>query len=63
MANETPRLLIDRYLHDEPYAYKCSICSQQFLRPEDRNLEEGAKEIRQAFEVHVREEHPETLGA
>jgi hypothetical protein len=63
MPYEMPQLIIARYVHDEPFAYMCSVCAQSFLRPEDRNLEEGAIEIRQAFEVHIQEEHPEAMAS
>ena len=38
-------------------AYKCSLCGQMFLLPEDRSPKKAAAEVMDAFREHLRE-HP-----
>lgn len=46
-----------------PFFYKCSLCEQRFLLPEDRTPKEAVEELWATFKEHVREEHPEDAGS
>ena len=43
--------------------YKCSLCNRRFLFPDDRDLQEGAIEVWEAFHDHLREVHAEDVGS
>jgi hypothetical protein len=47
------------WVKGEPLAYKCSLCGQVFLLPDDRNPKEGVAELWAAFRDHVQAQHPE----
>lgn len=55
-ANEKPHLVMTED-KGEPMAYKCSLCGQLFLLPDDRSPKEAAAELLAAFQEHVGEEH------
>ena len=55
--SEKPELVLTRYTHSEPLAYRCTLCGQSFLFSEDQSSEEGATELLAAFDEHVRELH------
>ncbi len=59
MATERPQLVIADWIKGEPIAYKCSLCGQTFLLPEDQTPKEGVAELWAAFNDHVGEAHPE----
>jgi hypothetical protein len=44
---------------DDPLAYRCSLCGQHFILPDDRSPRDAAAELLAAFQEHVREEHAE----
>jgi hypothetical protein len=56
--NEKPRLVMtgDK---GEPMAYRCSLCGQLFVLPDDRSPKDAAAELLAAFQEHVGEEHAE----
>lgn len=54
---EKPHLVISQWIAGEQLAYKCSVCSQTFLLPEDRNPKQAMAEVWAAFNEHVREAH------
>jgi hypothetical protein len=56
---EEPRIVLSPWIMGEPISYKCSLCGQGFILPEDRSLKEGMEEIWAAFTEHVREAHSE----
>jgi hypothetical protein len=55
-ANEKPQLVMTGG-NGEPIGYRCSLCSQLFLLPDDRSPKEAAAELLAAFQEHVGEEH------
>jgi len=55
-ANEKPHLVMTDG-KAEPLAYRCSLCGQLFLLPDDRIPKEAAAELLAAFQEHVGEEH------
>ena len=55
-SNENPRLEIT-LADNEPAGYRCSVCEQIFILPEDRNPKEAAIELLAAFQEHVVVEH------
>jgi hypothetical protein len=59
---EKARLIIEGSLRGETLAYKCSLCRQVFLLPDDRTPKEAVAEVWAAFQQHVREEHPENVA-
>ena len=56
-SNEQPRLVAAGWVKGEPMAYRCSLCGQIFLLPDDRTPKEAPAELRAAFHQHVGEEH------
>lgn len=52
-----PELVLSPWVKGEPFVYRCSLCGRTFLPPEDRNPKEAMKELREAFEEHIREAH------
>jgi hypothetical protein len=61
VMSERPRLVMTSWLRGEVIAYKCSLCGQIFLLPEDRSPTEAAAEVMDAFKEHLREHHGEKL--
>jgi hypothetical protein len=55
-CDEKPHLVITA-ADGEPADYRCSVCAQVFLLPEDRTPREAAIELLDAFHEHVAEEH------
>lgn len=56
-SREQPRLVPTEWVKGEPTAYKCSLCCQIFLLPDDRSPKEAVVELQAAFHEHVGEEH------
>jgi uncharacterized OB-fold protein len=56
-SNKKPRLAVTGW--SEPVAYRCSLCGQVFLPPEDRSPKDAALELLAAFQNHVEEVHAE----
>lgn len=56
-SSEQPRLVVTEWVKGEPVAYKCSLCGQLFLLPDDRTPKEAAAELVAAFHEHLGEEH------
>ncbi len=56
-------MIVSPATSDGPFFYKCSLCEQQFLLPEDRTPKEAVAELWATFKEHVREEHPEDAGS
>ena len=52
-----PKLEPSRGTKGEALCYRCSICDQPFLPPEDRNPKEAMAEVWAAFNEHIGEEH------
>ena len=46
------------WIRGEPFSYKCSFCNRRFPPPEDREPKEAMKEVWEAFQEHIGEEHP-----
>ena len=61
VMSEPPTLVMTNWLCGEAIAYKCSLCGQIFLLPEDRSPKEAAAEVMDAFKEHLREHHGEKL--
>ncbi len=59
VVSERPELVMTNWLRGEAMGYKCSLCGQVFLLPEDRTPKEAAAEVMAAFKEHVREQHAE----
>jgi hypothetical protein len=57
-AEEKPHLVMSGG-KDEPLAYRCSLCGQLFLLPDDRSPKDAAVELLAAFQEHVAEAHAE----
>ena len=55
-ANDKPRLVMTGG-KDEPMTYRCSLCGQLFILPDDRSPKDAAAELLAAFRGHVAEEH------
>lgn len=47
------------WIKGEPFTYKCSLCGQPFMPPEDRSPKEAMAELFQAFNQHAGELHGE----
>jgi hypothetical protein len=62
MSDEKPQLVMSSWEKGAPLIYKCSLCGQGFLLPEDRSPKEGVAELWAAFNDHVREKHAEDVG-
>jgi hypothetical protein len=58
---EKPHLTIAPWVKGHPIVYKCSLCEQIFVLPEDRAPMEGAAEVWAAFRDHLKEKHPEEV--
>ena len=43
------------------FFYECSLCSQRFILPEDRDPKDAAAELVAAFKEHAREQHSENV--
>ena len=54
---ERPQLVIGPWIKGEPFTYKCSLCGQAFMPPEDGSPKEAMAELWTAFNEHVREVH------
>ncbi len=54
---EKPQLLIKPWKIGEPFVYRCSLCGQEFIAPEDRSAKEGMAELWEAFHEHIEEVH------
>ena len=54
---EKPQLLIKPWKLGEPFVYRCSLCGQEFIAPEDRSAKEGMAELWAAFHEHIEEVH------
>ncbi len=59
VMSERPELVTTNWPRGEAMGYKCSLCGQVFLPPEDRTPKEAAAEVMAAFKEHVREQHGE----
>ena len=59
--SEKANLVMSAWIKGQPLVYKCSLCDQTFVFPEDRGYKEGAAEVWTAFLVHVKERHPQDL--
>ncbi len=62
-TNKAHLMIVSPATSDGPFFYKCSLCEQQFLLPEDRTPKEAVAELWATFKEHVREEHPEDAGS
>ena len=49
------------WVKGQPMVYKCSLCQQPFVLPDDRSPKEGATEVWAAFLDHVKEEHAQNV--
>ncbi|MGH9431652.1 MAG: hypothetical protein ACRD3T_08925 [Terriglobia bacterium] len=58
--HDKAELILSDWVKGEPFAYRCSLCGQRFLPPEDRSPKEGMAEVWAAFMEHVREERGES---
>jgi hypothetical protein len=56
-SSEKPRLMVTEWVRGEPVGYKCSLCGQIFLLPDDRSPKEASAELLTAFHEHVGEVH------
>jgi hypothetical protein len=54
---ERPKLVLSPWIKGERFSYRCSICDQPFLLPEDRSPKEAMEEVLAAFNEHVCDEH------
>ena len=54
---DKPQLQIKPWKLGEAFVYRCSVCGQEFIAPEDRRPEEGMTEVWAAFYEHIRECH------
>ena len=54
---DKPQLQIKPWKLGEAFVYRCSVCGQEFIAPEDRRPEEGMAELWAAFYEHIRECH------
>jgi len=54
--NEKPHLVITA-AEDEHIGYRCSVCGQLFLLPDDQSPKEAAIELLASFQEHVVVEH------
>jgi len=54
---EKPQLLIKPWKIGEQFVYRCSLCGQEFIAPEDRSAKEGMAELWAAFDEHIEEVH------
>ncbi len=54
---EKPQLQIRPWKLGEPFVYRCSVCGQEFIAPEDRSAAEGMSELWAAFHEHIEEVH------
>jgi hypothetical protein len=59
--NGKPHLTMKPWVEGQPLLYKCSLCEQAFVFPEDRSPKEGAAEVWAAFLDHVKKEHPQDV--
>jgi hypothetical protein len=55
---EKPLLVLRTWIKGELLSYRCSICDQLFLLPEDRCPKEALEEVWAAFNEHTHDEHP-----
>lgn len=51
------RIVLSPWAKGEPINYRCSLCGQMFILPEDRSPKEGISEVWAAFNEHVNEVH------
>jgi hypothetical protein len=56
---DRPRIVLSQWTKGETIHYKCSLCGQAFILPEDRDPKEAMAEVLRAFSEHVHETHPE----
>ena len=61
VMSERPTLVTTNWLCGEAIAYKCTLCDQIFLPPEDRSPKEATAEVMDAFKEHLHERHGEKL--
>ena len=54
---EKPQLEISDFRKGEPFIYRCSVCGQIFLPPEDRSPKEAMAELLAAFHEHIEDVH------
>jgi rubrerythrin len=54
---EKPQLQIKPWKLGKPFVYRCSVCGQEFIVPEDRCPGEGMAELWAAFYEHILESH------
>lgn len=59
--SEKPHLTMSPWIKGQPLLYRCSLCDQTFVFPEDRAYKEGAAELWAAFLDHVKERHPQDV--
>ena len=59
---QRPKLVPSRETRDHPFCYRCSICNQGFLPPEDRSPKEAMAEVWAAFTEHIQDEHMEEMN-
>jgi len=55
--SEKPQLALSTWSKGGTICYKCSVCNQSFILPEDVTPTQGIAEVFAAFEEHVREVH------
>ncbi len=60
--SEKPQLVMTNWVKGEPFAYKCSLCGQTFLLPEDRTPKEAMAEVLAAFNDHCRKDHQDVAS-